>query len=306
MAKHMPIMLSTFMASSALQQHQQSIHTDPPATLNAPNDPSLPLRSEKFYVKESSTTIPEDLLELSRTAFSTALSKEKWAELSQSYPSIRDTESFLVSPRLEASMKEALRKQHGNLKTKDILSFDEGLAEQQAPFVMVARPLLAALTALDAPGEEGEGPDPDTIKDYLEDALVLLGNAHVRLNNWRQRRFNEFLTDLGKRTLKEGIPTDKHLFPDKFHEKIRVEHDHSSTTRKLISTPAVKPSFIRPTHQPRFQPFRGNSNKRTADETHKQSRRSWSHTRTGHTQSKRPRPSNPQTQPIQGSTSSQL
>lgn len=72
---------------------------------------------------------------------------------------------------------------NNDLKTKDILAFDEGLADQQAPFVVVALPLLAALTALDAPEDEGAGPDPDTIKDYLEDALVLLGNAHVRLNN---------------------------------------------------------------------------------------------------------------------------
>ena len=77
----------------------------------------------------------------------------------------------------------------------------------------------------------------------------MLGNAHVRLNNWRQRRFSEFLTDIGKRTLKEGVPTDKHLFPDKFHEKIKDEHDHSSTTNKVISTPAPKPGiFSRPNH----------------------------------------------------------
>ena len=136
-------------------------------------------------------------------------------ELLQFYPTIKDTDSFLISPKLETGMKEALRNQHGHVKTKDVLAFDEGLADQQTPFLMVARPLLAALKALDAPDEEG--PDPDSIKDYLEDALVMLGNAHVRLNNWRQRRFSEFLTDIGKRTLKEGIPTDKHLFPDKFH-----------------------------------------------------------------------------------------
>ena len=35
----------------------------------------------------------------------------------------------------------------------------------------------------------------------LEDALVYLGNANVRLNSWRQRRFSEYLTEVGKRTL---------------------------------------------------------------------------------------------------------
>ena len=50
----------------------------------------------------------------------------------------------------------------------------------------------------------------------LEDALVLLGNANVRLNSWRQRRFSEYLTEVGKCTLKEEIPSDQHLFPDRF------------------------------------------------------------------------------------------
>lgn len=54
----------------------------------------------------------------------------------------------------------------------------------------------------------------------LEDALVLLGNANARLNVWRQRRFSDYLTDLGRRTLREGIPTDRHLFPHQLDEKI--------------------------------------------------------------------------------------
>ena len=43
----------------------------------------------------------------------------------------------------------------------------------------MARPLLAALTALDnSEGEDDdESPDPDAIKDLLEDALVLLGKS---------------------------------------------------------------------------------------------------------------------------------
>ena len=65
--------------------------------------------------------------------------------------------------------------------------------------------------------DEDKGPDPDTNKDLLEDALVLLGNANFRLNAWRQKCFSEFLTEVGKRTLREGIPADKHLFPDNFH-----------------------------------------------------------------------------------------
>ena len=42
-------------------------------------------------------------------------------------------------------MKEALRKHLGHLKTEDVLAFYEGLREQQAPFVMVARPFYQGL-----------------------------------------------------------------------------------------------------------------------------------------------------------------
>ena len=87
--------------------------------------------------------------------------------------------------------------------------------------------------------DDAEAVDPDEIKDLLEDALVLLGNANFRQNAWRQKRFSEFLKEVGKRTLRESIPADKHLFPDKFHAKIKSEHDHSSTNSKLISTPPV-------------------------------------------------------------------
>ena len=90
---------------------------------------------------------------------------------------------------------------------------------------------------VDDDGEEIPGPDPDHIKALIEDAIVLLGNAHCRLNSWRQRRFAEFLTDMGKRTLKDQIPADKHLFPEQFHNVIREEHDHANTNRKVVAQP---------------------------------------------------------------------
>ena len=73
------------------------------------------------------------------------------------------------------------------------------------------------------------GPDPDDIKAYLVNALVLLGNANFRLNSWRQKRFAEHLTDAGKRILKEDIPADKNLFPHIFREIVQNEHDHSKS-----------------------------------------------------------------------------
>ena len=157
-------------------------------------------------------------------------------------------------------MKEDIKRRHGYTKTKELFAFDDGLVERQSAFLVVARPLLAALTTLaDVYGGKESGSedvDPDAIKDLLEDALVLLGNAHFRLNTWRQKRFSEFLTEVGKRTLKECFPAGKHLFPDMFHAKIKSEHDHSSINNKLISTPTSKHFSRQPCK--RNQPFRPN------------------------------------------------
>ena len=72
-------------------------------------------------------------------------------------------------------MKEELKKRYDYTKAKELFTLDDGLAKLQFAFLVVARPLLAALTALDSSGgeDEDEGPDPDAIKDLLENALVL-------------------------------------------------------------------------------------------------------------------------------------
>lgn len=60
-----------------------------------------------------------------------------------------------------------------------------------------------------------------------EDTLALFGNAVFRFNAWRQRRFSECLTDLGKRTSKSDLTSDNHLFPDSLHKAFQSEHDYS-------------------------------------------------------------------------------
>lgn len=60
-------------------------------------------------------------------------------------------------------------------------------------------------------------------------------NAVFWLNSWRQRRVWEYLTDLGKQTLKSDLQADKHLFPDSFHKAGQSEHDHSQTSNKLVA-----------------------------------------------------------------------
>ena len=43
-----------------------------------------------------------------------------------------------------------MHQKFGHPKMKEILAFDEGLAEQQAPFLTVAHPIATTLAKLDA------------------------------------------------------------------------------------------------------------------------------------------------------------
>lgn len=99
---------------------------------------------------------------------------------------------------MQSGLKEGIKCVHGVPRTKDLFTFDEGLADKQAPFITVVRPLVSALQLLEQSGDADEdgvepsGPDPDHIKALIEDAIVLLGNARCRLNSWRQNFFRIF------------------------------------------------------------------------------------------------------------------
>ena len=67
---------------------------------------------------------------------------------------IQGTESVLTAPKMEAGMKEDIQRKHGYNKTKEVFTFDEGLADKQATFLLTARPILAARTALHGTGED--------------------------------------------------------------------------------------------------------------------------------------------------------
>ena len=187
-------------------------------------------RSDKYYAPAPEATISEELTSFLKSAFTKQLSKEVWTNVMEQYPDIKGTADFLVSPIMQTGMKEDIKRVHGLSRTKDLFTFDEGLADKQAPFIFVVRPLVSALQALeqtevDVDRDEPSGPDPDHIKALIEVAIVLLGNAHCRLNIWRQKRFAEYLTDVGKRTLKDHIPTDKYLFPEQFHNVINLKRN---------------------------------------------------------------------------------
>ena len=164
---------------------------------------------KRFYSEPQATALSSDLLEFLKAAFTKSLSKEVWTQLMEKYPSMQGTENIFISPTMEAGMREDIKKKHGYAWSKDVLAFDDGLADRQAPFLTVARPIFAALESLEAVNTDGEedlpGPEPEDINVMLEDAIALLGNAVSRLNSWRQRRFSEYLTDLGKRMLQSDV-----------------------------------------------------------------------------------------------------
>ena len=108
-------------------------------------------RGERFFASEEEVELSSELLDLTTKAFSKPLTKDKWKELSDSYPPIKGTDTFMRVPTTEAGMKEEIKKSHGYRKTKEVFAFDDGLAEQQGPFIAVARPISSALMLLDSP-----------------------------------------------------------------------------------------------------------------------------------------------------------
>ena len=71
----------------------------------------------------------------------------------EKYPPINNSLDILVAPTIETGTKDFIRQKFGSYKTKKLLTFDEGIIEQQTPIFTVARPIATALERLDAPGD---------------------------------------------------------------------------------------------------------------------------------------------------------
>ena len=77
----------------------------------------------------------------------------------EKYPPINNSLDILVAPTMETGPKDFILQKFGSYKTKELLTFDEGNVEQQAPIFTVVRLIATALERLDAPGDlydEGE------------------------------------------------------------------------------------------------------------------------------------------------------
>ena len=153
-AKAVPVILAKFFSSGGLVPSQEpsnkGVDSSFPSNQTDEETPGPSNRGERFFSTEEDFELSSELLDLTTKAFTKPLTEEKWKELSASYPSIKGTEKFMCAPTMEAGMKEEIRKSHGHRKTKETFSFDDGLAEQQGPFLTVARPILAALMNLDS------------------------------------------------------------------------------------------------------------------------------------------------------------
>ena len=132
-AKTMPAVLRGLFASPTLPG-QTNPKEDDVAMKNSTEAAPSCSRGDRFYSNEQEKTISQDLLAFTTKAFSRALTKEKWKELTTSYPQIKDTESLLVAPTMEAGMKEDIKKRHGYTKRKTCFLLMMGLLNASPPF----------------------------------------------------------------------------------------------------------------------------------------------------------------------------
>ena len=140
-SKAVPTILAKFISSGGLvsppAQSTQPVSLDTSGSA-AEEAPGPSGRGERFFAAKEEVELSSELLDLTTKAFSKALTKDKWKELSDTYPPIKGSDTFLRVPTMEADMKEEIKKSHGFRKTKEVFAFDDGLAEQQGPFTAVA------------------------------------------------------------------------------------------------------------------------------------------------------------------------
>ena len=92
------------------------------------------------------------------------------------------------------------------------------------------------------PNDEGEGgPDPEVVREMLEDALVLLGDANAHLIMWRQRLFSDYLMIWKEGLCARAYQQIRICSHASSMGKIKSEHDHKASTSKLICKPKTGP-----------------------------------------------------------------
>ena len=130
----LPSILKKALADSNAQQSIDDTRDD---IEEDPNTAPPVSRLDRFYTTTKECVLSDQVLEIIKTAFTKQLSKDIWSDLMEKYPQIKGNENVLVAPTMETGTKEYMRQKFGHPKTKELLAFDEGLAEKQAPFLLL-------------------------------------------------------------------------------------------------------------------------------------------------------------------------
>ena len=255
-AKSLPTVLARFLSSGGLVPPTIATQLEL-ASSEQPKDTGVNLpstsRGDRFFSENKKTKVSAELLDLTTKSFSKALSVEKWKELIDSYPPIEGADSILIAPTMEAGMKEDLRNRHGYQKTKEVLAFDEGLSEKQASYIYicVARPILSALSALDAISEDGEArwPRPRHYQSHVgrclgNDTYSLISSMNEYVVNMITVRQIRRLSANPKNLARDSTvpsPFTTRALPEGPHKTPLPSEGGLSTTSELDSTRKPKP-----------------------------------------------------------------
>ena len=113
-AKSLPAVLQCVLTLLSLPRQHEPKDNVNTVTKSSDVTPVLTTsREDRFNNTEQETVISQDLLSFTNKVFSRSLSEDKWKGLIISYTQIKETESLLVAPTMEAGMKEELKERHG-------------------------------------------------------------------------------------------------------------------------------------------------------------------------------------------------
>ena len=94
------------------------------SSIETKEKPSNFKRLKRCYNTTKESILPDEVLEVIKTAFSKQLSKDIWSDLMEKYPPIKGSEEILVAPIMETGTKEYMCQKFVHHKTKDVLAFD--------------------------------------------------------------------------------------------------------------------------------------------------------------------------------------
>ncbi|PFX30979.1 hypothetical protein AWC38_SpisGene4194 [Stylophora pistillata] len=98
--------------------------------------PGFSTRGERFYATEDDVELSSELLDLTTKAFTKALTKDKWKELSASYTPIKRADEFMRAPTMEAGTTGWSRQEKN---VGQVLSTAEPVEEPGAPQLPASR-----------------------------------------------------------------------------------------------------------------------------------------------------------------------